>query len=465
MKALSVTELTAQIKKQLETGFSYICVQGEISNIKLQSSGHYYFTLKDTGAQISSVLFKGQTRMLSRAPKEGDQVVLQGELSVYAPRGNYQLIVKTIDYIGVGNLLLKLHELKTKLEAMGLFDPKNKKLLPRFPKTIGVVTSPTGAVIQDIIHILERRFKGFHLILNPVKVQGEGAAEEIAKAIDEFNKHKLCDVLIVGRGGGSLEDLWAFNEEIVVRAIARSKIPVISAVGHETDVALSDFAADVRAPTPSAAAEICTAVKAEQLCFLEKAGAQITQVLRTKLTNARRQLSLAGKHPYLISPYHILASRMQDVDEMRQKIDISAVNFLDQKKLKVLAKQKETSALKPTNQLRVYKEKFTTYEKSIRSALLLQIQKKRSLLDKKSLQNHIDQRAESLLASKKDSYERLISHLKAVNPKNLLTKGYCILFSEKNDSVILKAEDVALEDKLHILLQDGQLKVKVEEKR
>lgn len=464
MKALSVTELTTQIKKQLETGFSYVCVQGEISNIKLQSSGHYYFTLKDAGAQISSVLFKGQARMLSRAPKEGDQVVLQGELSVYAPRGNYQLIVKAVDYIGVGNLLLKLHELKTKLEVLGLFDPKNKKPLPRFPKTIGVVTSPTGAVIQDIIHILERRFKGFHLILNPVKVQGEGAAEEIAKAIDEFNTHTLCDVLIVGRGGGSLEDLWAFNEEVVVKAIARSKIPVISAVGHETDVALSDFAADVRAPTPSAAAEICTAVKAEQLSFLERAGSQLTQVVRTKLVNAKRQLGLAKKHPYLASPYHMLASRMQDVDEMRQKLDVSVENFLTQKQLKLHSKQKEAAALKPTNQLKVYKEKFITYEKNIRSALLLQMQKKRSLVDKKTFQSHIDRRTKSLLISKKESYERLISHLQAVNPKNLLTKGYCILFSEKNNSVILKAEEVSLEERLHILLQDGQLKVKVEEK-
>lgn len=465
MKALSVTELTAQIKKQLETGFSYICVQGEISNIKLQSSGHYYFTLKDAGAQISSVLFKGQTRTLSRPPKEGDQVVLQGELSVYAPRGNYQLIVKSVDYIGVGNLLLKLHELKAKLEAKGLFDPKSKKPLPRFPKTIGVVTSPTGAVIQDILHILERRFKGFHLILNPVKVQGEGAAEEIAHAIEQFNTHNLCDVLIVGRGGGSLEDLWAFNEEIVVNAIAKSTIPIISAVGHETDVSLSDFVADVRAPTPSAAAEIVMAEKAEQIDFLHKAELQILQVLRTKLQNAKKLITTSQKHPYLATSYHLLAHRMQDLDEMRQSIDASAAALLHQRNLLLSAKQKETAALKPTNQIRTCKEKFTYFDKSIRTALLNQIQKKKALVEKKSLCSQIDQKLISDLKARKENYQRLISHLKAVNPKNLLTKGYCILFSEKNDSVILRAQDVALEQRLHILLQDGQLQVKVEEKR
>jgi exodeoxyribonuclease VII large subunit len=261
MKALSVTELTSQIKQQLETGFSSIYVKGEISNIKLQASGHYYFTLKDAGSQISCVLFKGHTKALSRAPKEGDQVVVQGDISVYAPRGNYQLLVKTIEYVGIGTLLMQLHMLKEKLQAEGLFDKSRKKLLPRFPKIIGVITSPTGAVIQDILTVLERRSSGMHLILNPVKVQGEGSAEEIARAIDDCNRYAICDVLIVGRGGGSLEDLWAFNEEIVVRAIARSQIPIISAVGHETDVSLSDFVADVRAPTPSAAAEICTAEK------------------------------------------------------------------------------------------------------------------------------------------------------------------------------------------------------------
>ena len=222
MKILSVSELTQEIKRQLETNFRSISVKGEISNLKVQTSGHIYFTLKDKDAQISAVLFKGSTKSLSRLPKEGDQIVALGELTVYSPRGSYQLLVRELQYQGVGELLTQLHERKNRLQALGYFAKERKKKLPSFPKTIGVITSPTGAVIQDILHILQRRHSGFHLILCPVKVQGEGAKEEIAKAIYDFNRYKLADVLIVGRGGGSLEDLWAFNEEIVIEAIFRS---------------------------------------------------------------------------------------------------------------------------------------------------------------------------------------------------------------------------------------------------
>ncbi|MES2121396.1 MAG: exodeoxyribonuclease VII large subunit, partial [Chlamydiota bacterium] len=236
---LSVSELTNEIKKQIESRFPAVAVKGEISNLKEQSSGHIYFTLKDAGAQLSAVLFRGNARELSRLPKNGDQVVLRGEISLYTPRGQYQMIVRNLEYAGVGELLLKLHAMKAKLQGLGWFDASRKRPLPRFPKTIGVVTSPTGAVIQDIVQVLSRRNAGVHLILHPVKVQGEGAAEEIARAIEEFNRFHLADLLIVGRGGGSLEDLWAFNEECVARAIFQSKIPVISAVGHETDFSIA----------------------------------------------------------------------------------------------------------------------------------------------------------------------------------------------------------------------------------
>ncbi|MEI8329482.1 MAG: exodeoxyribonuclease VII large subunit [Chlamydiia bacterium] len=462
MKALSVTELTSQIKQQLETRFSFIYVQGEISNIKLQISGHYYFTLKDAGAQISCVLFKGQTKSLSRPPKEGDQVVLQGEISVYAPRGNYQLIVKAIEYVGIGTLLMQLHLLKEKLQAEGLFAESRKKKLPRFPKTIGVITSPTGAVIQDILHVLERRSKGFQLILNPVRVQGEGAAQEIAQAIEQCNKHNLCDILIVGRGGGSLEDLWAFNEEVVIRAIAASTIPIISAVGHETDICLSDFAADIRAPTPSAAAEICTAEQTQQLIFLDRTHSQLQRTMQVRLQNHRKQLHHVVKHPHIASAHHLLSSRWQDMDEKSQRIDLTMNNFLSHNTLKLLSKKKQASALNPASQILMFQEKFSNYSKNMKTAFLLQMQKKHSLVERKTLQHRIDQKIKSDLHIKKEGYQRLVSHLSTVNPKNLLTKGYCILFSEKKDSVILKAQDVANNQRLHVLLQDGELQVKVE---
>jgi exodeoxyribonuclease VII large subunit len=265
LPVLSVSGLTQSIKLLLEGQFKFVSVQGEISNCKLQSSGHLYFSLKDAQSQIGAVMFKGDLASVDSIPKDGDQVIVKGAVNVYAPSGRYQIVVRSMEKAGLGALLLQLEALKAKLKAQGYFDAARKKPLPKFPKTIGVVTSPTGAVIQDILNVLTRRISGFHLILNPVKVQGPGAAQEIASAIDFFNRHQLADVLIVGRGGGSLEDLWAFNEEAVIQAIYNSKIPIVSAVGHETDFTLADFVADVRAPTPSAAAELVVQEKGAEL--------------------------------------------------------------------------------------------------------------------------------------------------------------------------------------------------------
>lgn len=322
MKVFTVSELTSAIKAVLEPTFRSISVKGEISNFKLQSSGHLYFSLKDAGAQISAVLFKGNAASLPRMPKEGDQVIAYGEMSLYVPRGQYQIVVRELQFLGVGELLLKLHQLKETLQMRGWFDPQRKKPLPKLPKRIGVVTSPTGAVIQDILHILTRRFAGFQVILNPVKVQGEGAAQEIAQAICDFNKYGLADVLIVGRGGGSIEDLWAFNEEIVAKAIFDSKIPIISAVGHETDFTIADWVSDVRAPTPSAAAEIAIAEKAHLIRFLEGAQELCRQRISTQIGHYRQRVSGLQKHPLLSSPYGVLAPAIQRLDDFSRQLEI-----------------------------------------------------------------------------------------------------------------------------------------------
>ena len=299
----SVSELTLHIKRNLESSFALVRVEGEISNLKHQSSGHIYFSIKDAGSQISAVLFKGSASKMARLPKDGDKVVAQASLSVYAPRGAYQLIVTSLDYDGVGDLLLKLHQLKDQLQGLGYFAKERKKPLPSFPKTIGVVTSPTGAVIQDILNVLTRRTAGFHLILNPVKVQGEGSAKEVAAAIAQFNQLNNVDVIIVARGGGSLEDLWAFNERCVADAIFHSKIPVIAAIGHETDVSIADFVADMRAPTPSAAAEI---VLKEKSSLIEKLG-HIRQTIRSSILNRAAQFRLKldryTHHPIFKDPF------------------------------------------------------------------------------------------------------------------------------------------------------------------
>src|SRR5215475_9921742 len=252
-RSLSVSELTARIRDLLAKNFNDISVEGEISNCREAQSGHFYLTLKDEKAQIRCVWFKQQMRGVKFRPEDGLKVTVRGSISVYEPRGEYQIYVESMEPAGRGALQLAFEQLKKRLEAEGLFDPKHKKPLPLLPSRIGLITSPKGAAVRDVIRILKRRFQNVHVTLFPVRVQGEGAAAEIVRALRFFNQRQNVDVLILARGGGSLEDLWAFNEEVVARAIFDSQIPVISGVGHETDFTIADFVADVRASTPSAA--------------------------------------------------------------------------------------------------------------------------------------------------------------------------------------------------------------------
>jgi exodeoxyribonuclease VII large subunit len=299
---LTVSELTQEIKDILEMQFADILVEGEISNLKVPPSGHIYFTLKDDLSQIRVVLFKRQARGLRFSPEDGLHVICRGRVSLYEKRGEYQLILEEIEPKGIGALQLAFLQLKERLEKAGFFDPSRKKTIPMIPQKIGVVTSPTGAVIRDMLQIIERRFENVHLLVYPVRVQGEGAASEIAEGIEYFNEHRQVDVIIIARGGGSLEDLWAFNEEEVARAIFDSQIPIVSAVGHETDYTISDFVADLRAPTPSAAAELVVRDKRETkhtLRFLEsRLENEISQTLqggRTHLFHLRKRLKDPGK--------------------------------------------------------------------------------------------------------------------------------------------------------------------------
>jgi len=264
----TVTEITRLIKFALEESFTSIWVLGEISDFKRHSSGHYYFTLKDAQSQLSAVMWRGKNMSLHFIPQEGMKVLAYGSITVFEKTGRYQLDVDILQPQGIGELQIAFEQLKARLQQEGLFEQKWKKNIPKYPETIGVVTSPTGAAIQDIISIITRRYPSAQIIVRPVKVQGEGAAEEIADAIDECNEYGRFDVLIVGRGGGSIEDLWPFNEEIVARAIFHSKIPIISAVGHEVDFTISDFVADLRAPTPSAAAELAVPDAGQELMHI-----------------------------------------------------------------------------------------------------------------------------------------------------------------------------------------------------
>src|SRR5262245_58586976 len=280
---LTVSELTQRIKTALEERVPAVWVQGEISNLRLPSSGHIYFTLKDDAAQLRCVLFRSRGRRVRFEPEDGMQVLAFGGLDVYANRGEYQLIVELLEPKGVGGLQIAFEQLKKRLEAEGLFDPDRKHGLPAFRRTIGIVTSPTGAALRDMLHIIGRRFADLRVVIAPVRVQGEEAPREIVTAIASLSQIEVIDVVIVGRGGGSIEDLWAFNDERVARAIARCRVPVISAVGHVTVFTIADFVADLRAPTPSGAAELVVREKLHVVQGLADLYGRLQQAMAAQL--------------------------------------------------------------------------------------------------------------------------------------------------------------------------------------
>jgi exodeoxyribonuclease VII large subunit len=325
----TISELTRKIKTILEGAFPEIWVEGEISNFKHHSSGHMYFSLKDENSVLSAVLFKNVNKDFKFELKNGIQVICFGRISLYEPRGQYQLYVTKIEPKGIGALQLAFEQLKKRLTQEGLFDQKYKQPIPYLPKAIGVVTSPTGAAIRDILHVLNRRFTNLEIILNPVKVQGEGAAQGIAQAIDEFNQFGKVDVLIVGRGGGSLEDLWAFNEEIVARAIFRSRIPVISAVGHEIDYTIADFVADLRAPTPSVAAEQVIVHKQELLDKLEDFNYRAKNAIFNQIAVLEDRLDSLKQRYAFKQPADLIQQYQQTVDLMFSALDSKIKHLLE----------------------------------------------------------------------------------------------------------------------------------------
>jgi exodeoxyribonuclease VII large subunit len=344
---LTVTELTRKIKLTLEADFPSILLQGEVSNFKRHSSGHVYFTLKDEGAQIAAVLWRSRASTLSFLPQDGMKVVVRGRITVYEPRGSYQIDVSSMRPFGVGELQLAFEKLKQKLAAEGLFDASHKRPLPEFPRRIGIVTSPTGAALHDMIEIIGRRFPLVDLILSPVRVQGAGAAEEIASTIRQFNEYGQVDLLIVGRGGGSLEDLWAFNEEIVARAIYASRIPVVSAVGHEVDFTIADFVADVRAPTPSAAAEIVVPDRDVLLETLRRNWYRMHDEVGQIVRGHREQVQHIVQSYAFNRPVDLLRQFNQRVDELDRAMASSVSHLFALLKARCTSLGQRMSALDP----------------------------------------------------------------------------------------------------------------------
>jgi len=319
-RVYTVSALTTEVKAVLEDSFPAIWVEGEISNFKHHTSGHMYFTLKDAQAQIRGVMFRGHNRLLRFQPTDGLAVLVCGAVTVYERRGDYQITAEFMEPKGVGALQLAFEQLKARLEAEGLFRDSRKRPLPLLPRKIGIVTSPTGAVIRDMLTIIGRRFPGLEVLIHPVAVQGAGAAGEIAAALRRLGSREDLDVLIVARGGGSLEDLWAFNEEIVARALAASPIPVISAVGHETDVTIADFVADLRAPTPSAAAELVVAQRDELRQRVDELTARGLSALQRVMTVRRSRVEMLGRHLLLLSPVARLARQADRLQDLRRRL-------------------------------------------------------------------------------------------------------------------------------------------------
>ena len=348
---LTVSALTSRIKEILEDQVGEVSVAGEISNFRRQSSGHCYFTLKDAGSQIPCALFKGAAARMNLQPGDGVKVIAHGEVSVYEPRGAYQLIVRGLEPLGKGDLHQRFEELKRKLQGEGLFDESRKRPIPEFVERVGIITSPTGAAVRDVIHVLQRRCPRILLTVFGVKVQGEGSAEEVADALAEMGSRDF-DVLLVVRGGGSLEDLWSFNEEIVARAVVASPVPVISGVGHETDFTICDFVADLRAPTPSAAAEMVSRPDADWQEEVETLGERLESVVWDVLEEKKRRVvELAGSYVFR-EPGKMVEMSAQRVDELALQLQRGLGNAWRYRKQMAQTLLQRWAALKPERRVR-----------------------------------------------------------------------------------------------------------------
>ena len=374
MQPVSVTQLTQYIKLLLDKDeiLSQVCVRGELSNYKAHSSGHQYFTLKDEGAVISCVMFRSDAMKMRFRPESGMKVILYGRVSLFPKSGQYQIYVTAMQPDGVGALAVAFEQLKRRLYEEGLFDPAHKQPLPNYPHRVALITSPTGAAVRDMTRILGRRWPMAEVLVCPVRVQGEGAAEEIAAMVDYVDKHQLADVIITGRGGGSLEDLWAFNEEIVARAIYRCTIPVISAVGHEPDVTISDYVADVRAATPSNAAEIAVQDEAAIRSSLRQLQLRLEQAEGRKLTHLRQRLDALAQKPVMKRPEAYLQQQELQLEMLRQRLEHAGTGVVQKNALRFQRTAAKLDALSPLKVLGRGYAMVTREDAVVRSVTQLQ---------------------------------------------------------------------------------------------
>ncbi|PRZ13040.1 exodeoxyribonuclease VII large subunit [Laceyella sediminis] len=435
----SVTDLVQHLYRKLEDDDSLkgVWVEGEISNFSQHThSRHMYFTLKDENATLNAVMFAGNNRRLRFVPKNGDRVLVKGYVSIYQKSGSLQLYAQDMRLSGVGDLHVAFQRLKEQLAAEGLFDAP-KKAIPAFPKTVGVITSAHGAAVRDIISTMRRRYPLTRILLHPVSVQGEKAASEIAAAIDRMNLHLEADVLIVGRGGGSLEELWAFNEEIVARAIYRSQVPVISAVGHETDVTISDFAADVRAATPTAAAELVVPHVEDLKARVALLTQRLLRAQMAVLDRARERLEKSVDRPIFKYPHARLHQYVQRRDELEARLERAMVQLVREKRQSLANERVRLAAHHPQERIRQLRERVAVLERNQRQVMLQQLNGMR--------QKHL----------------ALVAQLDALSPLKVMQRGYSLVYRHANGELVKSRQQVRPGDLIRVRVADGQLKCQV----
>lgn len=435
---LSISQINQFIKMVFDNN-SYlqkVYLKGEISNFKRHTSGHLYLTLKDEEARISAIMFRSMAAKLNFVPEDGMNVLVEGRISVYPAGGNYQIYIDKMEQDGLGNLYIEFEKLKKKLQQEGLFDPMHKQELPKFPRRIGIVTAPTGAAIKDILSTIQRRFPICETILFPSLVQGASAKEDIVKNIRLANTYDI-DLLIVGRGGGSIEDLWAFNEEVVARAIYESKIPIISAVGHEVDVTIADFIADKRAPTPTGAAEMAVPTIAEVESLFAAKKMEVSNLFLNRLAEKKHQLKKLADSFILKNPMVLYDVKIQKLDNLIERLQSSVTTYFEEKKQRFIQLKAHYILQNPV----------IIYESQLNK-----VKTEQALLQKN---------IKTILLKKQNDLAFIVQTLKLVNPLNILDKGYSLV---KKDGHILKnSSNIKVEDQLQIRLSKGELNVEVKE--
>jgi exodeoxyribonuclease VII large subunit len=435
-RIFTVSELTHRVRETIDATFPDVWVEGEISNLKMPTSGHVYFTLKDEGAQVRAVLFRAQAQRLRFQIREGLTFVVRGRLTVYEPRGDYQLILDSVEPKGIGALQLALEQLKERLAQEGLFEESRKRPLPFLPRCVGVVTSSSGAAIRDMLVVMHRRCPIIPVILNPVRVQGEGAGQEIAQAIRWLSTSGLVDVMIVGRGGGSMEDLWAFNEEVVVRAIAASRVPVVSAVGHEVDITLADLVADRRAPTPSAAAEAVTPILDELTQGLEALWRRCSRAMRLRQAGEQQRLEMARYRLPVIG--RRVQQQMQLMDEWENRMEAALGARLVYQRVRLREVWHQLGVAGPG----------------------------RRVGEKRAFVGQFMKRAErgilGWVAIQRQTFLTSVSALQALSPLAILARGYSVLLTVPEGRTVRQASQVHVGDELRARLAQGELRCLVQ---